>query len=67
MGTTTEAATACSTSLTAAVGNDAEKLQWIVVNQVVCFHSISTFESLMLCITLIAVMSRPLFPFHKYN
>ncbi|CAG9537310.1 unnamed protein product [Cercopithifilaria johnstoni] len=34
MGTSTEAATASSTLLTAAVGNDAEKLQWIVLNQV---------------------------------
>lgn len=35
MGISTETATASSTSLTAVVGNDAEKLQWIVLNQVV--------------------------------
>ncbi|VIO96758.1 Uncharacterized protein BM_BM3929 [Brugia malayi] len=34
MGTTTEAIATSATSLTAAVGNDAEKLQWIVLNQV---------------------------------
>uniref|UniRef100_A0A8R1TXR6 Mediator of RNA polymerase II transcription subunit 23 n=1 Tax=Onchocerca volvulus TaxID=6282 RepID=A0A8R1TXR6_ONCVO len=34
MGTNTEAIAASSTTLTAAVGNDAEKLQWIVLNQV---------------------------------
>ncbi|EJW81986.1 hypothetical protein WUBG_07103 [Wuchereria bancrofti] len=34
MGTTTEAVAASATSFTAAVGNDAEKLQWIVLNQV---------------------------------
>ncbi|VDP12246.1 unnamed protein product, partial [Onchocerca flexuosa] len=34
MGTNTEAVAASSTTLTAAVGNDAEKLQWIVSNQV---------------------------------